>query len=59
MTRSSTATRKVSGTARSLRRFTSPAQGLRDRMVAPLMEVINKLIDIEEALVNQFDHDGK
>jgi hypothetical protein len=42
-----------------LRRFTSPAQGLRDRIVAPLMEVINKLIDIEEALVNQFDHDGK
>jgi hypothetical protein len=27
--------------------------------VAPLMEVINKLIDTEEALVNQFDHDGK
>jgi anti-sigma regulatory factor (Ser/Thr protein kinase) len=23
------------------------------------MEVVNKLIDIEEALVNQFDHDGK
>jgi hypothetical protein len=23
------------------------------------MEVINKLIDTEEALVNQFDHDGK
>jgi hypothetical protein len=27
--------------------------------VAPLMEVINKLIGTEEALVNQFDHDGK
>jgi hypothetical protein len=27
--------------------------------VAPLMEVANKLIDTEEALVNQFDHDGK
>jgi hypothetical protein len=27
--------------------------------VAPLMEVVKKLIDIEEALVNQFDHDGK
>jgi hypothetical protein len=27
--------------------------------VAPLMEVVNKLIDTEEALVNQFDHDGK
>jgi hypothetical protein len=27
--------------------------------VAPLMEVVNKLTDIEEALVNQFDHDGK
>jgi hypothetical protein len=23
------------------------------------MEVVNKLIDTEEALVNQFDHDGK
>jgi hypothetical protein len=23
------------------------------------MEVINKLIDKDEALVNQFDHDGK
>jgi hypothetical protein len=23
------------------------------------MEVVNKLIDMEEALVNQFDHDGK
>jgi hypothetical protein len=46
-------------------------KGLRDRkvfekihesgaaMVAALMEVINKLIDREEALVNQFDHDGK
>jgi hypothetical protein len=46
-------------------------KGLRDRKVfekihesgaaavAPLMKVINKLIDIEEALVNQFDHDGK
>jgi hypothetical protein len=46
-------------------------KGLRDRKVfekihessttkvAPLMEVVNKLIDIEEALVNQFDHDGK
>jgi hypothetical protein len=28
-------------------------------MVAPLMEVVNKLIDAEEALVNQFDHDDK
>jgi hypothetical protein len=28
-------------------------------MVTPLMEVVNKLIDTEEALVNQFDHDGK
>jgi hypothetical protein len=28
-------------------------------MVAPLMEVVNKLMDTEEALVNQFDHDGK
>jgi hypothetical protein len=27
--------------------------------VAPLMEVVNKLIDTEEALVNQFDHDNK
>jgi hypothetical protein len=27
--------------------------------VAPLMEVVNKPIDTEEALVNQFDHDGK
>jgi hypothetical protein len=46
-------------------------KGLRDRKVfekihesgttkvAPLMEVVNKLIDTEEALVNQFDHDGK
>jgi hypothetical protein len=24
-----------------------------------LMEVVNKLIDTDEALVNQFDHDGK
>jgi hypothetical protein len=46
-------------------------KGLRDRKVfekihksgatkvAPLMEVVNKLIDTEEALVNQFDHNGK
>jgi hypothetical protein len=46
-------------------------KGLRDRKVfekihesgatkvAPLMEVVNKLIDTEEAPVNQFDHDGK
>jgi hypothetical protein len=46
-------------------------KGLRDRKVfgkihesgatkvAPLMEVVNKLIDTKEALVNQFDHDGK
>jgi hypothetical protein len=46
-------------------------KGLRDRKVfekihesgattvAPLMEVVNKLIDTEEVLVNQFDHDGK
>jgi hypothetical protein len=46
-------------------------KGLRDRKVfekihkfgatkvTPLMEVINKVIDTEEALVNQFDHDGK
>jgi hypothetical protein len=46
-------------------------KGLRDRKVfekihesgatkvVPLMEVVNKLIDTEEALVNQFDHDGK
>jgi hypothetical protein len=27
--------------------------------VTSLMEVVNKLIDMEEALVNQFDHDGK
>jgi hypothetical protein len=27
--------------------------------VTPLMEVVNKLIDMEEALVNQFDHDNK
>jgi hypothetical protein len=27
--------------------------------VVPLTEVVNKLIDTEEALVNQFDHDGK
>jgi hypothetical protein len=27
--------------------------------VAPLMKVVNKLIDTEEALVNQFDHDDK
>jgi hypothetical protein len=46
-------------------------KGLRDRkvfekihesstmMVTSLMEVVDKLIDTEEALVNQFDHDGK
>jgi hypothetical protein len=46
-------------------------KGLRDRKVfekihesgattvALLMEVVNKLIDTEEALVNQFDHEGK
>jgi hypothetical protein len=46
-------------------------KGLRDRKVfekihesgatkvASLMEVVNKLIDTEEALVNQFDHNGK
>jgi hypothetical protein len=46
-------------------------KGLRDRKVfekihessatkvAPLMELIKKLINTEEALVNQFDHDGK
>jgi outer membrane lipoprotein-sorting protein len=46
-------------------------KGLRDRKViekihefgatkvASLMEVVNKLIDTEEALVNQFDHDDK
>jgi hypothetical protein len=46
-------------------------KGLRDRnvfekihesgatKVAPLMEVITKLIDTKEALVNQFVHDGK
>jgi hypothetical protein len=46
-------------------------KGLRDRKVfekihessamkvASLMEVVDKLIDTEEALVNQFDHDGK
>jgi hypothetical protein len=46
-------------------------KGLRDHMVfekihesgatkvATLMEVVNKLMDTEEALVNQFDHDGK
>jgi hypothetical protein len=28
-------------------------------VVAPLMEVSNKLIDTVEALVNQFNHDGK
>jgi hypothetical protein len=45
-------------------------KGLRDRKVfekihesgaaavTPLMEVVNKLINTEEALVNQFDHDG-
>jgi hypothetical protein len=27
--------------------------------VAPLMEVVNKLIDTEEALLDQFDHEGK
>jgi hypothetical protein len=27
--------------------------------VAPRMDVVNKLIDTKEALVNQFDHDGK
>jgi hypothetical protein len=27
--------------------------------VAPLMEVVNNLIDTEEALVNQFDHKDK
>jgi hypothetical protein len=27
--------------------------------VVPLMEVVNKLIDTEEALVNQFDSNGK
>jgi hypothetical protein len=27
--------------------------------VAPLMEVVNKLVGTEEALVNQFDHEGK
>jgi hypothetical protein len=46
-------------------------KGLRDRKVfekihesgatkvAALMELVNKLINTEEALVNQFDHDGK
>jgi hypothetical protein len=46
-------------------------KGLRDRKVFEmiyesgatkvvlLMEVVNKLIDTEEALVNKFDHDGK
>jgi hypothetical protein len=46
-------------------------KGLRDRKVfekihqfgatkvAPLMEVVHKLFDTEEALVIQFDHDGK
>jgi hypothetical protein len=46
-------------------------KGLRDRKVfekihesgtttvAPHMEVVNKLIDTEEAFVNQFDHNGK
>jgi hypothetical protein len=46
-------------------------KGLRDRKVfekiyesgatavAPLMEFVSKLIDTEEALVNQFDHDSK
>jgi hypothetical protein len=46
-------------------------KGLRDRKVlekihesgttkvTPLMEVVNKLINTEEALVNKFDHDGK
>jgi hypothetical protein len=46
-------------------------KGLRDRKVfkkihesgatkvAPLIEVVNELIGTEEALVNQFDHDGK
>jgi hypothetical protein len=46
-------------------------KGLRDRKVfekihesgatavAPLMEVINKLIDTDEALVTQFDHNSK
>jgi hypothetical protein len=46
-------------------------KGLRDRKVfekilesgatkvAPLMEVVNKLIDTKEDLVNQFDHDDK
>jgi hypothetical protein len=46
-------------------------KGLRDRKVfekihessaaavAPLMEVVNKLIDTKETLVHQFDHDGK
>jgi hypothetical protein len=46
-------------------------KGLRDRKVfkkihesgaaavTPLMEVVNKLIDTEEALVKKFDHDGK
>jgi hypothetical protein len=46
-------------------------KGLRDRKVfkkihesgavtvTPFMEVVSKLIDTEEALVNQFDHDGK
>jgi hypothetical protein len=28
-------------------------------MVTPLMDVVNKLIDTEEALVNQFDYDDK
>jgi hypothetical protein len=49
----------------------SYTKGLRDRKffekihesgattVAPLMDVINKLIDTDEALVNQFHHDGK
>jgi hypothetical protein len=46
-------------------------KGLRDRKVfekihesgatkvAPVMEVVNKLVNTEEALVNQFDHDSK
>jgi hypothetical protein len=34
-------------------------KGLRDHKVVPLMEFVNKLINTEEALVNQFDSDGK
>jgi hypothetical protein len=63
--------RNICVTVRDDQVVDSYKKGLRDRevfekihesgaaTVTPLMEVVNKLIDTKEALVNQFDHDGK